>query len=181
MSLSESKKTIINPKTQRPIVVGGATWRKLVHDNVLAGDILAPVNEVYRADSKQEAIEAVKVLKKTNPAKKGYELKRGTDGKKVIQAKKRMTQKQLQQYMMKCSTKVIQQERDNINPDMTEPEINDYLSEKILTMMLSDGKVTEKDFDRFTVKKPESENEQSETEQSETEQSETECSSDSDE
>lgn len=145
-------KSCINPKTGRPITVGGKTWRKLLHDNVIEGDIVVPANELFVAESKEEAKVAKKLITKQKPAPKGYINKVDNSGKRVIQARSRLSQKQMENYMVECTTKVVMQEKDNIN-DMSEADINDYLSEKILNMMLKDGKVSTNDLDRFTLKK----------------------------
>ena len=106
--------TTINPKTNRPIRIGGAVWKRLVHDNVIEGDIIAPVNELYVAESKTEAQAAKKVLSKQKPPAKGRFLKIDNTGKRVISSRKPMSHTQIQEYMMKCATKVYSQEKDNL-------------------------------------------------------------------
>jgi hypothetical protein len=163
-------KSCINPKTGRPITVGGKIWGQLLHDHIIEGDIVAPANELFVADSREEAKFAVKLISKQNPAPRGYINKVDNTGKRVIRARRRLTQKQMENYMVECTTKVVIQEKDNVN-DMSEEKVNDYLSEKILNMMLSDGKISTKDLDRFTLAKaaPESESESASESESESE------------
>ena len=61
--LTNSKNTsthILNPKTQRLIKVGGKVWRQLVNEGILEKQALE--HELYKADSKEEAVIAKKML-----------------------------------------------------------------------------------------------------------------------
>lgn len=158
----------INPKTGRPITVGGRIWRKLVHDEVIKGDIVVPVHELYCADSKEEATCAKKILARQKPPSKNQYLKTDNTGKRVIVARKPLSSEQIQTYMNKCTLKAYHAHKDELG-NMTEEKVNDFLSEKILQMMLTDGKVEQKDFMRFMVKENESEGESESESDSESE------------
>jgi hypothetical protein len=151
--------TCINPQSGRAITVGGKIWRKLIHEKVIDGDIVAPTNELYVADTKEEAKAAKKVLTKQKPPKKGYINKIDNSGKRVITARKRMKQEALQKYMIKCSQRVMRRERKALSKMDDEDSINKFLSEKVMAMMLDSGKVTEDDIEKFVVEPPESESE----------------------
>lgn len=158
----------INPKSGRPITVGGRIWRKLVHDEVIKGDIVAPVHELYCADSKEEAGCAKKILARQKPPLKNQYLKTDNTGKRVIIARKPLSSEQIQKYMNKCTLKAYHAHRDELG-DMAEEKVNDFLSEKILQMMLTDGKVEREDFARFMVKENESESESESGDESDSE------------
>ena len=55
---------IINPVTNRPIKVGGKVWKRLVSEGLV--EYQKPENELYVAESKEEAKVAVKTLKREN-------------------------------------------------------------------------------------------------------------------
>ena len=95
---------ILNPKTQRLIKVGGKVWRKLVNEGILQRQ--AQEHEIYQSETKEEALVAKKILKKNNrdPTRS---VKLARNGKTVIKAKKRLSQKQISQDMSKASTRVI--------------------------------------------------------------------------
>ena len=95
---------ILNPKTQRPIKVGGKVWRKLVNEGILERQ--AQEHELHQAETKEEAKVAVKILKKNNKDR-NHSIKLARNGKTVIKAKKRLSQKQISQDMSKASTRVI--------------------------------------------------------------------------
>jgi len=145
------KKTIINPQTSRPILVGGETWRKLVNNKVIDGKLLKPANEVYEAETEEEAKATVKFLK-TKQVKPNVNIRRhNKQPNKIVEVKKRLTHAQIEEYMKKISIQVMKREKTKI-ADMDESKIEDYLSEQILNEMLSSGKITEKDLDRFSIK-----------------------------
>lgn len=161
-----TKKTTINPSTGRPITVGGNTWRKLVHDKVIEGDIVKPL---YEADTPEEAKVAKKLIVKQQPPKAGFVHKIDPTGKRVILARKKLSNKQLTDYMLSCTTKVMQSEHDAIDPTMTEAEINDILAERVLKMMLTDGQVTKKQLSKFAISSvPDEPDESAESDESET-------------
>ena len=90
--------SVVNPKTGRCVLVGGKIWRRLLHDKVIEGDIIVPANELYQAETVEEAKIAKKMIAKKNPPKPGYGLKRDSSGKRVISCRKPLTQKQLEEY-----------------------------------------------------------------------------------
>jgi Neuraminidase (sialidase) len=106
---------------------------------------------MFVAESKQEAVVAKKLLAKQGKAKKGHFLKIDNSGKRVIQARKRMSTKELELFMTKTATKVMREQAANIDPDWDEEKANAYLSEKIYAKMLSDGKVTKQELQKFMV------------------------------
>lgn len=158
-------KTCINPKTGRPITVGGATWRTLVHDKVIEGEIVAPI---YEAETPQEAKVAKKLITKQQPAKHGYTHKIAPNSKRVILARKKLTHKQLTDYMLQCTAKVMQS-KDDIDPNMSEDEINNILSDRVLQMMLTDGKITKGELKKFAIKEESESDDEEEEDESQTE------------
>ena len=54
---------ILNPNTGRVIKVGGAVWRRLVNQGILADSLQS--HELFKADDKAEALVAKEMLPKT--------------------------------------------------------------------------------------------------------------------
>ena len=132
-----SSNVVINPLTSRPIKVGGAVWRRLVSDGLL--EARAPEHELYKAESKEEALVAKKMLTKQNKDKT-RSVKIRNDGRTVIKARKRLTQKEISEGMSKASSIVLQKIQNgqlSMPDDASEDEVHEYIQNQVLREIMN--------------------------------------------
>ena len=127
---------IISPLTNRPIKIGGVTWRRLVADGLVTNQ--KPDNELYQADSREEAKVAVKIYKKKNKdSTRNVVIAR--DGKRIITARKRTTNKQVSENMGIASARVlkkIQSGELSMPDDATDEEVEQFVQQQVLNELM---------------------------------------------
>ena len=149
---------VINPLTSRPIKVGGAVWRRLVSDGLL--ETRPSENELYAAESKEEALVAKKMLTKQNKDKT-RSIKIRNDGKTVIKARKRLSRREISEGLTKATAIVLNKIKAgelSIPEDASDDAVHEYIQNSVLREIMSlskslPAKVKPKN-DRYQIQTP---------------------------
>lgn len=125
---------IINPRTQRPVKVGGRTWLKLVKEGALAGQYRDP--SVLRETYTDEDLDDAKTeLNSTLPSHKQAVKGRGKHKGKIVVRNKRLAQKDLTQFASKASASALARNMDELE-NLDDDELERRLEELILSEMM---------------------------------------------
>lgn len=114
MSVPRKGDIIINPKTQRPIKVGGRTWLKLVRENLIEGRYtdpkeLTPIQE--DVDINEQITQANQNLPRGVQAVRG----RGRYKGKIVKRNKRPNVEDMSRYTAEIASRAIKENYDELN------------------------------------------------------------------
>ncbi len=107
---------ITNPKTNRPVKVGGRMWDKLVNEGIV-GDYVDP-NELatIEEDSEEEAVEKkINELNETLPIGVQAVRGRGKHTGKIVKRRKQPTTKDVIEHTTEVALKVVNENLDRLN------------------------------------------------------------------
>lgn len=128
---------VLNPLTNRAVKIGGATHRRLINQGLM--DSTPNDNELYKAESKQEAVVAKKMLAKQNKDK-SRSVKIRNDGLTVIKARKRLTQKQISEGMTRATAVVLKRINAgelSVPDNASDDEVHEYIQNAVLREILN--------------------------------------------
>jgi hypothetical protein len=149
-------KHIINPQTNRPIKIGGVTWRRLVSDGLVSSQ--RADNELYEADTKEEAKEVVQSFKKRNKDP-NRNIVIARDGKRIISARRRTTHKEISKNTGIAAARVLKKIHSgelSMPEDSTDAEVEDFVQQQVLNelMGLTTIKPIKKDTSGYSIQTP---------------------------
>ena len=135
MSMPSKGDIIINPRTQRPVKIGGRTWLKLVKEGVLTGQYRDPsvLRETYTDEDDLD--EMKNQLNSTLPSHKQAVIGRGKHKGKLVVRNKRIPQKDLASFTSKASAAALARNMDELE-NLDDDELERRLEELILKEMI---------------------------------------------
>ena len=140
---------IINPKTQRPIRVGGRSWLKLVREGLLEGVYKDP-KELYEVQENDDVEEKIQEINKTLPEDVQGVRGRGKYKDKIVKRNKPPNTERTVRSTARRASKVISRNLETLNPD------EDDLEKQIENMILGELMTMEKPvLRRSTIKRRE--------------------------
>lgn len=130
MSVPRKGDIMINPKTQRPIKVGGRTWLKLVRENLIEGRYtdpkeLSPIQE--DVDINEQINKANQNLPRGVQAVRG----RGKYKGKIVKRNRRPNVEDMTRYTAEIASRTIKDNYDDLN------EVDD-VEEELQRMIMSE-------------------------------------------
>ena len=96
----------INPKTQRPIRVGGVVWQRLVRDGVIE-DQYNDRKDLHDIEEGEDVDEVIQELNETLPANKQAVRGRGKYANKIVQRNKAPSSKDIVKLASKAAAKAL--------------------------------------------------------------------------
>lgn len=139
-----------NPKTNRYIVIGGRTWRRLMKEGIIASGGYKDPNVLYEIPSdneqsvserKQHLIKEKARIAKTSPMRPGYNLAMSKN-KAIVYQRSKMTNEESSRSTADACLEVVDAIQNNeieIPEDMSRKQARDYLQGLIFNQMLSKG------------------------------------------
>ena len=119
---------IINPKTNRPIKVGGSTWLKLVKKGILNGHYKDPDElAVEQENIDQQIIELDKTLPRGQQSVRG----RGKYAGKIVRRSKRIGVKDMTNDIASIASKIVSDNIDEL-ADLSGDDIEEQLQKLLL-------------------------------------------------
>jgi hypothetical protein len=122
---------IINPKTSRPIRVGGRAWKNLVNEGVIEGRYTDPkeLGKITEDMDDNDIDEKIQSLDRKLPSNYQSVRGRGKYKNKIIKRRKPPKTKDLVKHTTKKSIKVIKENLDNLD---FESELERMILEEVL-------------------------------------------------
>jgi hypothetical protein len=122
---------IINPKTNRPIKVGGRAWKNLVNEGVIEGRYEDPkeLSKITEDMDDNDIDEKIQSLDRKLPSNYQSVRGRGIYKDKIIKRRKPPKTKDLVKHTTKKSIKVIKENLDNLD---FESELERMILEEVL-------------------------------------------------
>jgi len=129
---------IINPLTQRPVRVGGKTWRKLVKEGITSGHYKDPEElDTYSKTEDSQSIQQ-KIKEANNKLPTGHQAVRGR-GKyknKIVSRKVQPPISEIGRFTAKKASKIIEENLDRLSK-LDGVELEKQLEELILSELAS--------------------------------------------
>ena len=119
---------IINPKSGRTIRVGSKTWKQLVSDQLIEGDI----TPIYESTDKEELKVAKKILKRQSLGPRKMHI---IAGNKIIEVNKRITSSEMTNHAVKSAGAVFKKIRTgeiDIPEEMDDDQLAKYLEKCVM-------------------------------------------------
>lgn len=117
---------VINPKTQRPVKVGGRTWRLLVKEGLFEGSYKDP-RTLYEIQPEEKVDEKIEELNQTLPPTQQAVRGRGKYKNKIVKRNKQAGMEDVIKYTTKTAVKAIKN-----TPDIVEEEDMETLLESLI-------------------------------------------------
>lgn len=125
---------VINPKTNRPIKVGGSVWVKLVREGIFEG-IYSDTQELGELPENEEDIEEeIKQIQRTLPIGRQAVRGRGKFKGKIVSRSKPMDSEEVSRYTAKVASKTV---KDNMAELAESEDMEAELEQMILREMAS--------------------------------------------
>lgn len=105
---------ITNPKTNRPVKVGGRMWDKLVNEGILSGDYVDPT-ELATIEEEEEVEKKISELNETLPIGVHAVRGRGKHSGKIVKRKKQPTTADVIEHTKEVALKVVNENLDHLN------------------------------------------------------------------
>ena len=165
MSIPAKNDIVINPKTQRPLRVGGRAWLKLVKEGVLSGHYTDPKKIAPLPDNHEEIEEEIKRINKTLPKGKQAVRGRGRYSGQITTRNIQPDTEDVRKYTSQMASKVV---KDNIEALQDCDDIEAEL-EKLILQEMAKGKTKKKGRpqkqNEYVLEEPQYEEEELEQEQ----------------
>lgn len=169
---------MINPLTNRPIKVGGATWKKLVRSNIIDGHYVDPTY-IEKQREPEFVAEQINEINKTLPRGQQAVRGRGKYKNTIVKRNLQPSEAEIAKASIEASVRVVSENLDDL-ANLDGDDLEDVLDRLILAELANTGpkrpvgrprKAHAQSNVKFTVLKPVKE-ESSEEESSEDESSE---------
>jgi hypothetical protein len=127
---------VINPKTNRPVRVGGKTWMNLVKQGMVADKYNDPV-ELYDLEEADDADEKINDANKLLPMGQHAVRGRGKHAGKIVKRNKKMTASDMIAYTSKIASRIAPKVYAPFITGEEEDELSNILQNLILKEMVS--------------------------------------------
>ena len=141
---------VINPKTNRPIKVGGTVWVRLVREGIFEG-IYSDTKELGKLPENEEDIEEeLEQIQKTLPIGKQAVRGRGKFKGKIVSRAKPMDSEEVSRYTAKVASRMAKEKM----AELTESEDMESELERMILHEMATQKVIKKPVQSKTTVKP---------------------------
>jgi len=136
MNTPKKGEIIINPKTQRPIRIGGRSWLKLVKEGVLEGRYSDPKKIAPLADNDEDIDKQIEEINQTLPRGKQAVRGRGKYRGQITTRNVKPDTEEVSRYTAKMAGKIV---NDNIDELSQSDNLEEELERLILAEMANNN------------------------------------------
>ena len=135
MAIKAKGEIVINPKTQRPVKVGGRIWRKLVKEGILEGRYADPkeLYEIKDPSNVEEVEEKIEELNKELPMDTQAVRGRGRYKNKIVKRSKPASSEDVTRHTIKKAVRTVSDNLEDLNEcDDLEAELEKLIMDELL-------------------------------------------------